>query len=65
MASNLSTVCVLPCSNNVPLSAFTMELKNALDTIGKMSGKKMVGRTRRVGRVNILTIYLFQAQLWF
>ncbi|XP_077326149.1 patatin-like phospholipase domain-containing protein 6 isoform X1 [Lithobates pipiens] len=34
VASNLSTVCVLPCSKNVPLSAFTMELKNALDTIG-------------------------------
>ncbi|CAI9562347.1 unnamed protein product, partial [Staurois parvus] len=34
VASNLSTVCVLPCNNNVPLSAFTMELKNALDTIG-------------------------------
>ncbi|XP_072255834.1 patatin-like phospholipase domain-containing protein 6 isoform X2 [Pyxicephalus adspersus] len=34
VASNLSTVCVLPCSNTIPLSAFTMELKHALDTIG-------------------------------
>ncbi|XP_068130652.1 patatin-like phospholipase domain-containing protein 6 [Hyperolius riggenbachi] len=34
VASNLCTVCVLPCSGNVPLTAFTMELKHALDAIG-------------------------------
>ncbi|KAM4749158.1 patatin-like phospholipase domain-containing protein 6 [Rhinophrynus dorsalis] len=34
LASNLCTVCVLPCSNNVPLTAFTLELKHALDPIG-------------------------------
>ncbi|KAM8972450.1 patatin-like phospholipase domain-containing protein 6 [Pelodytes ibericus] len=34
LASNLCTVCVLPCSNNVPLTAFTLELKHALDAIG-------------------------------
>ncbi|XP_075063054.1 patatin-like phospholipase domain-containing protein 6 isoform X3 [Mixophyes fleayi] len=34
VASNLCTVCVLPCSNNVPLTAFTLELKHALDAIG-------------------------------
>ncbi|XP_053573914.1 patatin-like phospholipase domain-containing protein 6 isoform X2 [Bombina bombina] len=32
--SNLCTVCVLPISNNVPLTAFTLELKHALDAIG-------------------------------
>ncbi|MEE6469338.1 hypothetical protein FKM82_008586 [Ascaphus truei] len=32
--SNLSTVCVLPVSNDVPLTAFTLELKHALDAIG-------------------------------
>ncbi|CAH2273527.1 neuropathy target esterase isoform X4 [Pelobates cultripes] len=34
LASNLCTVCVLPCSNTVPLTAFTLELKHALDVIG-------------------------------
>uniref|UniRef100_A0A8C5QMH3 lysophospholipase n=1 Tax=Leptobrachium leishanense TaxID=445787 RepID=A0A8C5QMH3_9ANUR len=34
LTSNLCTVCVLPCSNNVPLTAFTLELKHALDAIG-------------------------------
>ncbi|KAM9313302.1 patatin-like phospholipase domain-containing protein 6 [Gastrophryne carolinensis] len=34
VASNLSTICVLPCSNNVPLTAFTLELKHALDALG-------------------------------
>ncbi|KAM4675841.1 patatin-like phospholipase domain-containing protein 6 [Discoglossus pictus] len=33
-ANNLCTVCVVPSSNNVPLIAFTLELKHALDAIG-------------------------------
>ncbi|XP_040270639.1 patatin-like phospholipase domain-containing protein 6 isoform X2 [Bufo bufo] len=34
IVKNLSTVCILPCSNNVPLSAFTLELKHAMSAIG-------------------------------
>ncbi|XP_053318151.1 patatin-like phospholipase domain-containing protein 6 isoform X2 [Spea bombifrons] len=34
LTSNLCTVCVLPCSNEVPLTAFTLELKHALDALG-------------------------------
>ncbi|XP_073509989.1 patatin-like phospholipase domain-containing protein 6 isoform X2 [Phyllobates terribilis] len=34
VANNLGTVCVLPCSSNVPLTAFTLELKHAMNSIG-------------------------------
>ncbi|KAM3927339.1 patatin-like phospholipase domain-containing protein 6 isoform 2-T2 [Leptodactylus fuscus] len=34
IANNLCTVCVLPCSNNVPLTAFTLELQHAMNAIG-------------------------------
>ncbi len=34
-ASNLSTVTVLPVSEEVPLTAFTLELQHALIAIGK------------------------------
>ncbi|XP_031755196.1 neuropathy target esterase isoform X1 [Xenopus tropicalis] len=34
LASNLCTVCVLPCNSKVPLTAFTLELKHALNAIG-------------------------------
>ena len=34
-ASNLSTVAVMPVSEDVPLTAFTLELKHALSAIGK------------------------------
>ena len=34
-ASNLSTVAVLPVSEDVPLTAFTLELRHALSAIGK------------------------------
>ncbi|KAG8434636.1 hypothetical protein GDO86_012847, partial [Hymenochirus boettgeri] len=34
LASNLCTVCVLPCGISVPLTAFTLELKHALNAIG-------------------------------
>lgn len=38
-ASNLSTVAVLPVSEEVPLTAFTLELQHALLAIGK-NGKR-------------------------
>lgn len=38
-ASNLSTVAVLPVSEEVPLTAFTLELQHALIAIGKMKIK--------------------------
>lgn len=34
-ASNLSTVAVMPASEDVPLTAFALELKHALSAIGK------------------------------
>lgn len=34
-ASNLSTVAVMPVSEDVPLTAFALELKHALSAIGK------------------------------
>uniref|UniRef100_A0A8C3RZ82 lysophospholipase n=1 Tax=Chelydra serpentina TaxID=8475 RepID=A0A8C3RZ82_CHESE len=34
-ASNLSTVAIMPVSEEVPLTAFTLELKHALSAIGK------------------------------
>ncbi|XP_041443064.1 patatin-like phospholipase domain-containing protein 6 isoform X1 [Xenopus laevis] len=34
LASNLCTVCVLPCNSKVPLTAFTLELKHALNAVG-------------------------------
>lgn len=36
-ASNLSTVTVLPVSEDVPLTAFTLELQHALLAIGEHS----------------------------
>lgn len=38
-ASNLSTVAVLPVSEEVPLTAFTLELQHALLAIGKKEEK--------------------------
>lgn len=35
-ASNLSTVAVLPVCDEVPMAAFTLELKHALNAIGKL-----------------------------
>ncbi|XP_075715631.1 patatin-like phospholipase domain-containing protein 6 [Rhinoderma darwinii] len=34
VANNFCTICVLPCSSNVPLTAFTLELKHAMNAIG-------------------------------
>lgn len=34
-ASNLSTVAIMPVSEEVPLTAFTLELKHALSAVGK------------------------------
>lgn len=34
-ASNLSTVAIMPVSEDVPLTTFTLELKHALSAIGK------------------------------
>ena len=34
-ASNLSTVAIMPVSEDVPLTAFALELKHALSAIGK------------------------------
>jgi len=39
-ASNLSTVAVLPVSEEVPLTTFTMELQHALIAIGKPKIKR-------------------------
>uniref|UniRef100_A0A8B9TL34 lysophospholipase n=1 Tax=Anas platyrhynchos TaxID=8839 RepID=A0A8B9TL34_ANAPL len=36
-ASNLSTVAIMPVSEEVPLTAFTLELKHALSAVGKKS----------------------------
>lgn len=36
-ASNLSTVAVMPVSEDVPLTAFALELKHALSAIGEPS----------------------------
>lgn len=34
-ANNLSTVAIMPVSEEVPLTAFTLELKHAVSAIGK------------------------------
>ncbi|XP_066449345.1 patatin-like phospholipase domain-containing protein 6 isoform X2 [Eleutherodactylus coqui] len=34
VANNLCTVCVVPCSSNVPLTGFTLELQHAMNAIG-------------------------------
>lgn len=34
-ASNLSTIAIMPVSEEVPLTAFTLELKHALSAVGK------------------------------
>uniref|UniRef100_A0A8D2LQ28 lysophospholipase n=1 Tax=Varanus komodoensis TaxID=61221 RepID=A0A8D2LQ28_VARKO len=39
-ASNLSTVAIMPVSEEVPLSTFTLELKHALSAIGKLAYSK-------------------------
>lgn len=36
-ASNLSTVAIMPVSEEVPLTAFTLELKHALSAVGECS----------------------------
>lgn len=35
-AANLSTVAILPVSEEVPLTAFTLELQHALSAIGQL-----------------------------
>lgn len=37
--ANLATVAVLPVSDKVPLSNFTLELQHALNGIGKLNDK--------------------------
>ncbi len=37
--ANLATVAVLPVTDDVPLSNFTVELQFALNAIGKLAGR--------------------------
>ncbi|OWK50472.1 Patatin-like phospholipase domain-containing protein 7 [Lonchura striata] len=48
-ASNLSTVAIMPVSEEVPLTAFTLELKHALSAVGVVMLQRARGFTWGVG----------------
>lgn len=54
-ASNLSTIAIMPVSEEVPLTAFTLELKHALNAVGKkclcvMGNKCLLSFQRSIAR---------------
>uniref|UniRef100_A0A670KFE2 lysophospholipase n=1 Tax=Podarcis muralis TaxID=64176 RepID=A0A670KFE2_PODMU len=67
-ASNLSTVAIMPVSEDVPLSTFTLELKHALCAIGKSSHPALVLTSdnikQQLGSAALDSIHEYRLSSW-
>uniref|UniRef100_A0A8C0CFW5 Patatin like phospholipase domain containing 7 n=1 Tax=Balaenoptera musculus TaxID=9771 RepID=A0A8C0CFW5_BALMU len=63
-ASNLSTVAVMPVSEDVPLTAFTLELKHALSAIGPALLLTGANIKQRLGSAAVDSIHEYRLSSW-
>ncbi|XP_043772121.1 patatin-like phospholipase domain-containing protein 7 isoform X2 [Cervus elaphus] len=63
-ASNLSTVAVMPVSEDVPLTAFTLELKHALSAIGPALLLTSDSIKQRLGSAALDSIHEYRLSSW-
>ncbi|XP_069435749.1 patatin-like phospholipase domain-containing protein 7 isoform X2 [Ovis canadensis] len=63
-ASNLSTVAVMPVSEDVPLTAFTLELKHALSAIGPALLLTSDSIKQRLGSSALDSIHEYRLSSW-
>ncbi|XP_070655897.1 patatin-like phospholipase domain-containing protein 7 isoform X1 [Bos indicus] len=63
-ASNLSTVAVMPVSEDVPLTAFTLELKHALSAIGPALLLTSDSVKQRLGSAALDSIHEYRLSSW-
>ncbi|XP_040081590.1 patatin-like phospholipase domain-containing protein 7 isoform X2 [Oryx dammah] len=63
-ASNLSTVAVMPVSEDVPLTAFTLELKHALSAVGPALLLTSDSIKQRLGSAALDSIHEYRLSSW-
>uniref|UniRef100_A0A8C8VR51 Patatin like phospholipase domain containing 7 n=1 Tax=Pelusios castaneus TaxID=367368 RepID=A0A8C8VR51_9SAUR len=63
-ASNLSTVAIMPVSEEVPLTAFTLELKHALSAIGPALLLTSDNIKQRLGSAALDSIHEYRLSSW-
>ncbi|KAM8934804.1 patatin-like phospholipase domain-containing protein 7 isoform 2-T2 [Pelodytes ibericus] len=63
-ASNLSTVAILPVSEDVPLTAFTLELKHALSAIGPALLLTSDNIKQRLGSAALDSVHEYRLSSW-
>uniref|UniRef100_A0A8C6DKW5 lysophospholipase n=1 Tax=Moschus moschiferus TaxID=68415 RepID=A0A8C6DKW5_MOSMO len=63
-ASNLSTVAVMPVSEDVPLTAFTLELKHALSAIGPALLLTSDSIKQRLGSAALDSVHEYRLSSW-
>ncbi|XP_074916589.1 patatin-like phospholipase domain-containing protein 7 isoform X2 [Chelonoidis abingdonii] len=63
-ANNLSTVAIMPVSEEVPLTAFTLELKHALSTIGPALLLTSDNIKQRLGSAALDSIHEYRLSSW-
>ncbi|XP_072285464.1 patatin-like phospholipase domain-containing protein 7 isoform X5 [Pyxicephalus adspersus] len=63
-ASNLSTVAILPVSEDVPLTAFTLELKHALSAVGPTLLLTSDNIKQRLGSAALDSIHEYRLSSW-
>ncbi|XP_029470328.1 patatin-like phospholipase domain-containing protein 7 isoform X3 [Rhinatrema bivittatum] len=63
-ASNLSTVSILPVSEDVPLTAFTLELKHALNAIGPTLLLTSDNIKQRLGSAALDSLHEYRLSSW-
>uniref|UniRef100_A0A8D0LC30 lysophospholipase n=1 Tax=Sphenodon punctatus TaxID=8508 RepID=A0A8D0LC30_SPHPU len=63
-ASNLSTVAIMPVSQDVPLTAFTLELKHALSAVGPALLLTSENIKQRLGSAALDSIHEYRLSSW-
>ncbi|XP_053329786.1 patatin-like phospholipase domain-containing protein 7 isoform X2 [Spea bombifrons] len=63
-ASNLSTVAILPVSEDVPLTAFTLELKHALSAVGPTLLLTSDNIKQRLGSAALDSVHEYRLSSW-
>ncbi|XP_068104845.1 patatin-like phospholipase domain-containing protein 7 isoform X2 [Hyperolius riggenbachi] len=63
-ASNLSTVAILPVSEEVPLTAFTLELKHALSAVGPTLLLTSDNIKQRLGSAALDSVHEYRLSSW-
>ncbi|CAH2316920.1 patatin-like phospholipase domain-containing 7 isoform X1 [Pelobates cultripes] len=63
-ASNLSTVAILPVSEEVPLTAFTLELKHALNAVGPTLLLTSDNIKQRLGSAALDSVHEYRLSSW-